>query len=622
MQGSIFHIINGKLRKATDDAVRQHPRLIHQFKFTVGRIRSVTGVLAVVASVGLLIELTLYLGYEHNSQETAAILQLMRISQGIFILNILAGFFSGPGGAIRRASVVKWLVDLSVILSGVAWLYPNPAHPWLPWLSKLIYSDAFLFSVLATYSILDICQWTMSLIGRHTNPTLILSGSFIIIIIIGSLLLMLPRCTYSPISYADSLFISTSAVCITGLTPVDVPSTFTPGGLLVLAVLMQIGGLGVITFTSFFAIFFSGVPSIYSQLMIKDIIYSKSINSLVPTLLYILVFTLAIELAGAVAVYLTIPDALGFSTSDKLIFSGFHSLASFCNAGFSCLPGGMANPALLNSDQSIYAVTSVLIFAGAVGFPLLVNIKEIFVVWARRLLRLGKQSDSKRPLHIYDLNTKLVLATTVSILLIGSSGFFVLEYDNSLKGMTTYEKIIQSVFNALIPRSAGFESVSVAGLLPATLQLTVIQMWIGGASQSLAGGIKVNTFAAIMLNIRSTIRGHKSAHAFGRRISTGSIRRANAVLGLSAGAYLFYSVILLILEPELPAKSLLFESTSALFTVGSSFGITGDLSTASKLLLASAMFIGRVGILSLLSGFNGGKADRSYHYPVDNIIIS
>ncbi|MDE5567728.1 MAG: potassium transporter, partial [Muribaculaceae bacterium] len=545
-----------------------------------------------------------------------------RIPQAIFCLNILINLFGNVHPKIRNVRILKWVVNSALVISVIAWIYPRPSSPWLPLLSRIIYSDTFLLAVLSSYSILELCQAVMRVIHRRTNPALILSGSFIVFILIGSFLLMLPKCTTQPISYVDSLFVSTSAVCITGLTPVDIPSTFTPLGLLILSILIQIGGLGVITFTSFFAIFFSGAPSIYSQLLIKDVIYSKTINNLIPTLLYILAFTVTVELIGAVGVYFTIPATLGLSITDKLIFAGFHSLSSFCNAGFSCLPGGMANPALMNGTQSIYVVTSILIFAGAVGFPILVNCKDIFVSWIKRLFSFSKGLRVNRRLHVYDLNTKLVLITTLSILAVGSIAFFILEYDNTLAGMSVEKKITQSVFNSLIPRSAGFSSVNPAMFMPLTLLLIVVQMWIGGASQSLAGGIKVNTFATVILNLRAIIRGQSAATAFGRQITHGSSRRAYAVLAISIGAFLTYAIAVIALEPALSVKALLFEVTSALFTVGSSLGITEQLSPASKIILSTAMFVGRVGILSLLIGFASQYRDKSPHYPSESIIIS
>ena len=432
---------------------------------------------------------------------------------------------------------------------------------------------------------------------------------------------MMPKCTVTPISYTDSLFMATSAVCITGLSSIDIPTTLTPAGILVMTVLIQAGGLGIVTFTSFFAIFFSGAPSIYNQLLIKDMIYSKSMNNLVPTLLYILGFTLAVEVIGAVAVYFTIPDALGLGLSDRLMFAGFHSMSSFCNAGFSILPDGMANRTLMTGDQSIYIVTSIMIFAGAIGFPLLLNFKDKLVNFVRKLFSRADNSAPKI-IHLYDLNTKLVFVTTLSILAVCSAAFFILEYDNTLAGMSDYDKAVQSVFNSLTPRSAGFMSVNPANFMPVTLLIVLIQMWIGGASQSLAGGIKVNTVAAVTLSLRAVILGHKGATAFNRRISIGSVRRAYGVVTLSIIATIIYLTTVMLLEPQLSVKAVTFEVISALFTVGSSLGITADLSDASKIVLATAMFLGRVGILSLIMGFAGMSVDKSSHYPTENIIIN
>lgn len=622
---SFFHIFSRRKHHLHYSPVElRNRRFIHHLTPVLSHVQNVLRILAIIASLFCLIELTLYFGFERTASEASSLKQLFRIPQAIFSLNILTDLLLNfKPTAMRNAKTLKLVIDGAIALSILPWVYPHPERPWFPILERVLYSDAFLFGVLTAYSIMEISHGVIRLIGRRTNPALILSGSFLIFIFIGSFVLMLPKCTQMPISYCDSLFVSTSAVCITGLTSVDLPSTFSPMGLLVIALMIQVGGLGVITFTSFFALFFSGTPSIYSQLLIKDIVYSKSINNLIPTLFYILFFTLTVEIIGAVAVYMTIPATLGLSFSDKIVFSAFHSLSSFCNAGFSCLPGGMANASLMNSNQSIYIVTSVLIFAGAIGFPILVNLKDIFARWLHRLFskKTSKNPDLQQ-VHIYDLNTKLVLVTTLVILSIGSVVFFILEYNNTMADMPLSKKIVQSVFNSLIPRSAGFTTVNPDAFLPVTMLLIVIQMWIGGSSQSLAGGIKVNTIAAIVLNVKAIIRGDTSATAFKRRLATGSVRRAYAVLALAIASFILYSFFLLLLEPELQTKDVLFEVTSALFTVGSSLGITDQLCPASKIILSTAMFIGRVGILSILLGFASGCVDRSSHYPKDSIIIS
>lgn len=571
------------------------------------------------ASLACLVCLAVYVGYDLNPADRLYVSRLLRVCQLVFAVVLAFRFILRFKVEIKQARIIQWIVDVALLLTIIAWIWPQPQQMMLSW----IWHRRFFLLVMAAYSVVDLSYSISKLPNRRTNPSLLMGASFLIFIIAGSFLLMLPKCTYDGISYFDALFVSSSAVCITGLTPVDIPSTFTPLGLGVLSLLVQLGSLGVITFTSFFAIFYTGNTSIYNQLMLRDMIYSKSMNSLVPTLLYVLGFTISVELIGAVCVYLTIPDALGMGVEDKIWFAAFHSMSAFCNAGFSCLPEGMANSALMHSDQSIYLVTSALIFAGAVGFPILVNLKEIMAFRLRRLWRwLRGLAREPRRVHVFDLNTKLVLWTTLSILVVSTVAFFFLEYNNSLAGMTLWEKCVQSLFNSLVPRSAGFSSVNPATFLDVTMLLIVAQMIIGGSSQSMAGGIKVNTFGVAMANLRAVLLGHQGATAFNRTISRASVRRANAIISLSLLTLLVYCVAMLLLEPRLPAKAVVFETVSALFTVGSSLGITADLGDAAKTLLCTAMFLGRVGLLSLLCGMMRRRRDLSPHLPADNVIIN
>ncbi|MDE6108723.1 MAG: hypothetical protein K2F72_00355, partial [Muribaculaceae bacterium] len=317
------------------------------FGSTLRFIGSVLAVTATVASLLCIVDMLLYVGFDHNPADAGLLRRGLRTVQAIFGANVIFGVLSDPRGTLRNTRLLKWIVDIGVLITLMAWIYPRPVHPWIPWLAAVLYSRAFLFGVLAAYSLVNLCYTLIRVMSCRTNPSLLLSVSFLFFIIVGSLVLMLPKCTTVPLSYIDSLFVSTSAVCIPGLCPVDVAATFTPMGLLVLAVLIQIGGLGVLTFTSFFAMFFSGGPSIYSQLLLRDMVYSRSLNALIPTLLYVLAFTLAIEAAGAVAIYFTVPQAMGMEVNDRVIFSAFLSLSSFCNAGFTNIPGGMSNPVLM-----------------------------------------------------------------------------------------------------------------------------------------------------------------------------------------------------------------------------------------------------------------------------------
>lgn len=567
----------------------------------------------------------LLVGFDHRVSDIRLLRNIIRICQILLLVNIL--FNIALSSAFhRRATLLQKIVNVAMLLTIIPLLYPRPAHPWIPFLEKFLYSGFFIYSAIAAYSVVELSYAVMRLPRKRTNPSLMLSSSFLLFIIIGALVLMLPKCTYNGISFVDSLFVSTSAVCITGLCPVDVPMTFTPLGQLALAVMIEIGALGVLTFTSFFAIFFTGNTSIYSQLVIRDVVYSKSMSSLVPTLIYILGVTVVIQLFGAVLLFLSIPDALEMSLNDKLVFSLFHSLSAFCNAGFSNLPDGLSNSALMNQpSQAVYWVVSLLVVAGAIGFPILVNFKDAIRcklfnirVWFRRRTIF---STYRKQVHLFDMNTKVVLFTFSLLFVVGAVLFYFMEYDNSLEGMSQWQKISQAVFNSVTPRSSGFSSVNPATFLNSTLVMVMFLMWVGGAAQSTAGGVKVNTLATIFLNLRSIVTGKPYVTAYHRRIAVTSIRRANAVVAISILTFLCFLVVMLVFEPFLPAKAIIFETCSALFTVGSSLGITAQLSSAAKLTLCLAMFLGRVGIISLISGMTAINP-RQPNYPTGDIIIN
>lgn len=598
-------------------------RALRHSRTAITAISGLLEVLSVVAAIGCLLCATLYIGFEREANELRTLLVYFRTFQCIFLAKVLFNLIFNLKNTIENTRVIKWIVDITLLSTLLPALYPRPAHPWIPWLEDVLYSNKFLLGILVAFAIVEISYFVIRIMGKRTNPSLILSCSFLFFIFLGSFLLMMPRCTYHGIGYIDSLFVSTSAVCITGLTTIDVASTFTPLGLLILGLLIQIGGLGVMTFTSFFALFFSGNTSVYSQLMVKDMIYSKTINALLPTLLYILGFTVIVELIGAFFIWLSIHDVLIMSTEDQIIFSIFHAVSAFCNAGFSNLPGGMANPGLMNSNQMIYIVIGIIVMAGGIGFPILVNFKEAFIEYFRRLWRrINHRTKIGRSVHIWNVNTKIALYTTLIIFAVSTVVFFILERNNTLAGMSLYDSIVQSFFNSTTPRSSGFVSVNPANFLNVTLVIVLFLMWIGGASQSTAGGVKVNTFALILLNLKSIILGKDHVTVYDRTIAVGSIRRANAVVAISIVSYTIYSVILLLLEPQLPAKSVLFETSSALFTVGSSLGITSELGMSSKIVLCTAMFLGRVGIISLLIGVTGNRHDYPVKYPTENIIIN
>ncbi len=616
---TIMSLLRQRLRVLNADFIRFNHRSIAAIR-VVGTVLAVVGFVASVACISCFI---IHTGYRHSTDELVQINRVLRWVQGVFIVCVIYDILFRFHTTVRRARPLMHLLNGAMLLTLLPWVYPRPEHPWFAWLDTFLYSPAFLNSVLAAYALLTFSSGVANLVGKRTNPSLLLSGSFLVLIFIGSLLLMLPNATYGGIRYADALFVSTSAVCITGLTPVDIYATFTPMGVVILAVLVQLGALGVMTFTSFFALFFSGNASIYNQLLLRDMFYLRTMSALVPTLLYILVFTIAVELVGAAMIFLTIHGQLGLTINGEIGVALFHSLSAFCNAGFSTLPQGLSNPLLLEGNQSIYWVMSVIILAGAIGFPILVNFRDALTDrFTRFWHRLRHREMEPRRIHVYNMNTKIVLVTFSALFVAGALLFWILERDHTLAGHSAWWQFSQSVFNSVTPRSAGFSSINPASFLNITVVMVLFLMWVGGAAQSTAGGVKVNTLAAIMLNLRAIVTGRERVTAFRRTVSVWSIRRANAVVALSILSYLFYAMALLWLEPELDTRALLFEASSALFTVGSSLGVTPELSDASEFLLCTAMFLGRVGIISLLTGLAGRHHDPQVQLPSDNIIIN
>lgn len=473
--------------------------------------------------------------------------------------------------------------------------------------------------VISVFAVLDLSKSIISFLNRKTNPALMMATGFAVIIFIGGLLLLLPRsiAAGANLSVVDAFFVSTSAVCVTGLSPVDISTTFTVDGQLIILALIQIGGLGVMTITSFFALFYMGNTNLYSQLAVKNIIGTDTWNSLLSTLFYILGFTFAIEMIGAAFIWLSVHSTLDMTMQEEIYFAIFHSISAFCNAGFSTVSNNLGNSSLMGIN-SLYVIISLLVILGGIGFPILMNLKCALFHNVRRLFN----KDYRQHLRVATINTKIVLATTIVLLVLSTVAFALIEWNGAFAGMTTWEKIVQSFFHASVPRTAGFNSVDMGSFSNIGILVFMILMWIGGASQSTAGGIKVNTIAVAWANFMSVIRERKSVVILKREVSQESVQRATATVFASILVILLAFIILLTTEPGLTPKQLLFEVVSALGTVGSSLNATAYLSTAGKIIVSLLMFVGRVGLIVVAMSFVKKKGQERFCYPKDNVIIN
>lgn len=605
-----------------------HKFLLYQNKLLKPYIRIILGL---VEALTYLASLTLIVGviYEHgfplSVDEIAKIQVLYKAVWIIFLIDVTLHI------SLEYRSTKKQYRKLAWILSGLLYLTLIPVIFHRPeeegailqfW--EFLDGKFYHLILLLVFSLLNLSNGLVRLLGRRTNPSLILAVSFLAIILIGTGLLMLPKCTVNGITWVDSLFTATSAVCVTGLVPVDVSTTFTTGGLVVIILLIQIGGLGVMTLTSFFAMFFMGNTSLYNQLVVRDMVSSNSLGSLLSTLLYILGFTLAIEGVGMVVIWLSVHGTLGMTLQEELFFSAFHSVSAFCNAGFSTLPGGMGNPAVMQGHNLLYITLGLLIALGGIGFPILVNLYETvaYYLQAGKFWLLRRSGRFRKKVHLYNLNTKIVLVATVFLLIGGTLAIAALEWNHSFAGMPVADKWVHAFFNSSCPRTAGFASVGLTSLSTQTLLLMVVLMMIGGGTQSTAGGVKVNVFAVVLINLWAVVRGADRVAILRRELSHDSIRRSNAALILYLFMVFLAIFLLSVLEPEAGLLVITFECVSALSTVGSSLDLTPTLGNSSKLLVILLMYIGRVGAFTLLTGLVRQEKKRNYRYPSDNIIIN
>jgi len=453
---------------------------------------------------------------------------------------------------------------------------------------------------------------------RLLNPAQLFIASFFGIILLGAFLLLLPRATHTGLSFIDALFTSTSAVCVTGLIVVDTGSYFTELGQLIILLLIQAGGIGIMTFTSYFSYFFRGGASYENQLMLKDLTNSEKIGEVFSTVRKIIILTFAIEGVGAGLIFLQTGGSLFSSLPEHVFFSVFHAVSAFCNAGFSTLPNSLYEPAF-RFNYPLHLIIAILFIIGGIGFPIAFNffryLRHFFVS------RFFRREIRHLPWIIH-LNSRIVLITSGALLVVGTLLFLLFEYDNTLAEHRGIGKLVVAFFGAATPRTAGFNSVDTSALNLATLMVVFLLMWIGASPGSTGGGIKTTTFAVATLNFLSVARGKDRLEVFHREVSGLSVQRAFATISLSLiviGVSLFFIAAF---DPDKELLDIAFETFSAYSTVGLSLGITADLSPGSKLVLIATMFIGRVGMLTLLVAFLRRIKSLKYRYPSEDIMIN
>ncbi|PKD20352.1 ATPase [Salegentibacter salinarum] len=582
------------------------------------RERRLSKIAAILSFSGICL-LIFDLGFTHIESERNFLKNLYYgiISLG-FLIVLVRSFLPRPETP-KKVRLFDWLLTISfgtLLLLRIDFIVANLG--FLKFFNQMgwVYLGLFLFFIR------EISSFKVNFKKDYLNPAQLFVASFLLIIFLGTFFLLLPKATHSGIGLIDALFTATSAVCVTGLIVVDTGSYFTTFGQSVIMVLIQLGGLGIMTFASYFSYFFRGNTSYANQLMLKDISNSEKIGEVFMVLKKILLLTFSIEAAGALFIYFNLDSAIINSVSDRIFFSVFHSISGFCNAGFSTLENSLFEPGF-RFNYPLHLIIAALFILGGIGFPILLNLyKYVRYYTLRKLQKIKDPHKATYMPWVLNLNSRIVLITTFILLVTGTGLFYIFEYNNTLSEHSEFGKIVTAFFGAATPRTAGFNSIDTSALHFSTLMLVFLLMWIGASPASTGGGIKTSTFALATLNFLSLAKGKDRIEIYKREVSNISIRRAFGIISLSLIVIGLAIFLMAFLEQDKNIIAITFEAFSAYSTVGLSMGITAGLSSSSKLIIIATMFVGRVSMLTLLIAILRNIKHLNYRYPSEEILIN
>lgn len=446
---------------------------------------------------------------------------------------------------------------------------------------------------------------------KEFTTTRIIALGFLGTIVFGTLLLMLPVSAASGemTNFIDSLFTATTSVCVTGLVTVPTYAHWSVFGQIVIALLAQVGGLGVITFTMLFLMALGKRIGLKQRLLIQDAYNLDTIQGMVILIKKILKGTLIVEGVGAL-LYMTvfIPE-FGWIGIWKSVFN---AISAFCNAGMDVLGPDSLAPYVANPIVNI--TTMLLIILGGIGFPVWWSVLDMFCRRRRKRRTLFTGA------HHLPLHTKMVLFMTLSLIAGGALLIFLLEYNNpeTLGNLPWWQKIQAALFQSVTTRTAGFLTISQAGLRKATAMICCLLMFIGGSPSGTAGGVKTTTVAILVLTVISIIKGRNDTEMFGRKINGNLVRRALSIFMVSFGVMLLAVIALAIVQPG-DFMDCLFEVISAIATVGLTRDFTTELTVAGRIIIIVTMYIGRIGPISLALFFNSRRFVNLKTYPEEKV---
>ncbi len=523
----------------------------------------------------------LYLSQEKSVYFKSHIVEY--IFAGLILLEIILTFFN--------LSMVEAVGEI-LNLKNIAYLY-------------VVFAQIFI--VLGI--ILGALRYNKHILQSKINPSRLFILSFFFTIMTGTFLLMLPASTVrGGISFINALFTSTSAVCVTGLITVDTATYFTKFGQIVIMLLFQIGGLGLMTFTTFFALFLAGGLGIKERIVLNDLLDEENIGAITKILAYLLLITFTVELVGAAILFFSSRASFP-NFEDALFTSLFHSISAFCNAGFSLFSMNLMDP-LVRTNYVYTTTIAFLIIIGGIGFPTIMS-----------LLSVRHISSKLKTINFHiPLQTRMVLLTTLILIVFGTAVTYLLEYNNTLKGMDFLAQLHAAFFQSVTARTAGFNTINFGAVYVPTAILFYFLMFVGASPGGTGGGIKTTTFTILIKGTFSMLRNRKNVTIKNRSLSDELVIRALIKTGLSI-FFITLGIFFLTMTEKFNLVDVAFEAFSAFGTVGLSRGITFSLTGTGKLIIVMLMFIGRVGPIAFLYTFMRKPKPIYHDLPNENISI-
>jgi len=589
------------------------------------RVLGILSFLNVLVSLTALGVLIFYYGFKLTPETKDLCFTILEVSFGFYILRYILKFIYdfNPREFIRN----NWFEGVIVFLLLVEGISYN-------FFDRMIIESMFIswgFKDFGAFSTIFVQLFIFIIILSNLfkerkfkpwlkiHPGWLFTISIALMTLVGGLLLMLPEMSNveGGIGFTDSLFLSMSSVSVTGLSTVDVAQTLTFKGQIVVLILIKLGGLNTIAFGALMLVVAKFGVGIKYHEVIEDFVNRDSILKAKTMLMKIVLWATTIEIIGIILLFIGFGNQGVFADSGNRAFQAvFHGVSGFNNAGLSTLKGGMMHPDVINSTF-IHTVIMILFFLGGFGMIYLFDLFEI-----KRL-----RERMRKPWKTIEFGTKISLYFTVGLIAFGAIVFMAVEWNRSLAGEGTLSSVVISIFESLTTRNAGFNVVDTHELAMPVMIVFLFLMFVGASSGSAGGGIRTSTFAIMWASVISTIKGKKHTELFKRTIANDTVLKAYAIFIFFVIGNIIGPFVLSISEADLLATGkydfmdLVFEHVSAASTVGLSTGMTSELSITGKFVLIIAMFIGRVGTLTLAYLVGKRVISRNYKYPSGHTMV-